>query len=111
MHTFLDNVASAMCPKSVLLLSTPNFNGQAAKHHVHEYKEDELRSVLQRHFKIEKEYGTFASKEDVYPTLNKAEQRLYNQLSEYYDSSVMSNIFAPMHPHESRNIMWKMRLP
>ena len=90
----------------VMLLSTPNFNGQKAANHVHEYTETELGYELVKHFRVKNQFGTFASKSDVYWKLDEHEQNVYDRLREYYDSNVMSNIFAPLHPHESRNILW-----
>ena len=91
------------------LLSTPNFNGGAAANHIHEFREEELKDYLETEFSIEAKYGTFASKPDIYPHLSDAERAIYDRLWGYYDNNVMSNIFAPLYPHYSRNILWILK--
>lgn len=110
-HGFLDNIAGQMKPSSTLLLSTPNFNGTMAKAHIHEYKASELKEIFERHFIVANLFGTFISQSDLFPCLTEQERVIYDDLAKYYDSSAMSNIFAPLHPYESRNILWVLRLP
>jgi 2-polyprenyl-3-methyl-5-hydroxy-6-metoxy-1,4-benzoquinol methylase len=107
---FLKNVARQMSRRSILLLSTPNFNGTMAKAHVHEYKEKELQIFLEAFFVVANKFGTFISQTDLTPVMTEAESIMFHQLSKYYDSSAISNIFAPMHPSKSRNILWVLKL-
>jgi 2-polyprenyl-3-methyl-5-hydroxy-6-metoxy-1,4-benzoquinol methylase len=107
---FLKNIAGQMNRSSILLLSTPNYNGRMAKAHIHEYRESELETYLEEYFTVVKEFGTFISQSDLFPLMDVAEMALFNALAQYYDSSAMSNIFAPLHPHKSRNILWMLKL-
>lgn len=100
----------------VLYLSTPCFNGKAAKNHIHEYTIEELGARIQEAgFVIEKRYGVFAS----YPELKKgmlAAGRddlvtLLDQLREFHSLSYLSGVFAPMFPDYSRNNLWVCRKP
>jgi len=102
----LEEAKRVLKDDGVFLLSTPNFNGSAAANHIHEYKEAELRGYLEKFFKIAHQFGTFASKPDIYPVLTESERQIYDRLWDYYDNNVMSNIFAPLYPHQSRNILW-----
>ena len=100
-----------VCKKNgTVLLSTPNYDRvHKAKAHVHEYEEDELAKILSKHFWIKGKYGTFASKKDIFPQLTVVEQNLYNELAEYHSSVMMSIIFAPLYPSQSRNILWVLK--
>jgi len=97
-----------------ILLSTPNYDGiHKAKNHVYEYREDELESILLKHgFKIERKYGTFMNlgrPEQAKRVLTQAEFEVYQKLYSYYNSSILSVMFAPLHPSESRNILWVLK--
>lgn len=120
---FLENVKSVMGPETVFLLSTPCYDEKvgAADNHtfdsgdgqgvaVQEYGYEELKTLLEKHFEIEKVYGTFASVKDYKPFLSESGRKMYDKLSEYYDSNLVSVIFAPLFPEKSRNCMWKLRL-
>jgi 2-polyprenyl-3-methyl-5-hydroxy-6-metoxy-1,4-benzoquinol methylase len=115
MPEYLDHVLSeikrVLREDGVFLLSTPNFNGSAAANHIHEYTEEELYGYIGKHFQIENQFGTFASQSDILPVLSESEAELFFKLEKYYDSNVMSNIFAPLYPHQSRNILWVLRKP
>lgn len=113
---FLQNVHAQMSDKTIFLLSTPNYDEKvgAAQNHIingeiGEFKYDELKNLLQKYFVIEKEYGTFASIKDYKPLLNVHQLEMFNKLSEYYDVCVLSVIFAPLFPVQSRNIIWKLK--
>jgi 2-polyprenyl-3-methyl-5-hydroxy-6-metoxy-1,4-benzoquinol methylase len=108
--TFLENTAGQMKSSSILLLSTPNFNGTMAKAHIYEYREKELEEILNKFFWVASKFGTFISQSDLFPLLDTSERIMYDQLSHYYDSSAMSNIFAPLFPSQSRNILWVCKL-
>ena len=34
---------------------------------------------------------------------------LFNKLNKYYDSNIISIIFAPLYPEKSRNVMWHLK--
>lgn len=110
---FLENIANNCSDNTVVYLSTPNYDAKvgAAENHiingeVGEYTQQELITLLDKFFDIKKMYGTFASKKDIYGALTDPEMRLYDKLSEYYDSNLMSVLFAPLYPEKSRNILY-----
>ena len=113
---FLANIVSNMDSHSVLLLSTPCYNGiDVADNHiiqgkVGEYTFKELKYELEKFFKIEKVWGTFASQKDYMEKLTPEQEKIWQQLSEYYDSNLISVLFAPLFPEQSRNCLWQCRL-
>lgn len=96
-----------------ILISTPVFNGiTKADNHVKEWEFNELADVLKKTlgdlYTIEV-YGTFISKADFKQVATAEEIRLYEALSEYYNASVLSIMFAPLYPAASRNCLWHLR--
>lgn len=109
-HDFFNNIQKAMNEKTELFLSTPCFNGQAADNHVHEYTYKELKEILEVHFVIKENYGTFSSKREIMTSMSQMHAKVYEELERYYDSNLMSVIFAPLYPQNSRNCMWVLKL-
>lgn len=116
-QAFVDNLASVCSENTIVLLSTPNFDPKvgAADNHtydgaIQEYDHEELRALLESKFEIVKRFGTFASKRDYFHLLTAPQKELWNQLHEYYDSNLMSILFAPLFPKESRNCLWEVKL-
>lgn len=115
---FLQNIKKQMGEKTVLLLSTPNYNEKvgAAKNHmidgeVGELSYDELGEALTGNgLYVEKTYGTFASQKDYKDKMSLAEQEVFSNLSQYYDNNILSVLFAPLFPVQSRNVLWKCKL-
>jgi 2-polyprenyl-3-methyl-5-hydroxy-6-metoxy-1,4-benzoquinol methylase len=93
----------------LLLLSTPNFNGSAAKHHIHEYTAVELGRHIWKYFTVEKMIGTFASQRDIEPVLDPSERDVYEKMKSWFKPEIISVVFAAFHPLESRNILWVCR--
>lgn len=90
-----------------LYLSTPVFNGKAARNHLHEYGIEELHDVLcSVGFTVKNRIGTFASKHDIYKKLNSKEIWVWNCLSNWFGNDVLSTIFAYNYPACSRNNVW-----
>ena len=109
----LKNIATQMSDKTKLFISTPVYDpkvGAASNHIVDgvigEFKFNELKKHLEKHFTIESVHGTFASQKDVKPVLTNAELTVYNSMKEFYDVDMLSIMFAPMHPEQSRNCFW-----
>jgi len=103
----LANIKGACNDDTVVMFSTPNYDGvHKAGNHIKEYTFDELKMHIQKFFIIKEIFGTFASQRDIKPHLSPAEKLVFDQLHEYYDSNALSIIFAPLHPRESRNILW-----
>jgi len=94
-----------------VLISTPNWNGRdTAGNHVNEIRWHVLYLILNRlGFHVEDCYGTFASQTDYKHLLTIEERTIFNQLSEYYDSDLVSCLFAPLYPAESRNCLWILK--
>lgn len=114
---FLQNIKNAMGTETTLLISTPCYNGKdVAKNHiingeVGELTYDEMLQFLtEAGFKIEANYGTFASIKDYKDKLNDWQVKMFKQLSEYYDVNLLSVIMAPFFPEHSRNVIWRCKL-
>jgi hypothetical protein len=60
-------------------------------------------------FDIERVYGTFASQKDYKKLLTPGQREVFEALNEYYDANLISNIFAPMFPAQSRNCLWHLK--
>ena len=105
----LENLAN-FCGGTKIFLSTPCFNGSKAANHVYEWGYDELKEQLEHDFEIVNHYGTFASQRDIKPAFNPGDMDLFQRLHRYYDSNVLSVIFAPCYPAHSRNVIWELRV-
>ncbi len=124
-EAFLDNLAKFCNDKTTVLLSTPCYDakqGAAANHMIYnpeskqrevgEFTYNELEKLLSKHFTIEKVYGTFASQKDYKDLLKDGswEKSMYDNLKEYYDVNLLSNLMAPLFPKHSRNCLWVCKL-
>lgn len=106
----LKNARELMGPNSLFMLSTPAFNGKAAKNHIHEYRIDELeKEIKAAKLKVEKRYGTFASYHDIKKVATKEERAVLDRIREYYDGEVAACFLAPLYPDNSRNNVWYLR--
>lgn len=104
-------------------LSTPNYDpkvGAAGNHTydsgdgrgvaVQEHTYDEIYShIVLAGFKIVKQFGTFASIKDYKPYMRDWQKKMFDALSEYYDSNLLSNMMAPLFPQYSRNTLWVLK--
>lgn len=114
---FLDNIANNCSKDTTVLISTPCYDELvgAAQNHIYNGRVNEMtyyefQELLEKRFEIIKNYGTFASVKDYKKLLTKPQLELFNQLSEYYDSNVISVIFAPLFPKQARNVIWKCKI-
>ena len=114
---FLKNIKSLCSENTTILISTPNYDEKvgAAENHiingeVGEWKHEELQEKLKEYFTITEKYGTFASQKDYKNLMNDWQKEMYNNLSKYYDSNILSNLMAPMFPVESRNCLWVCKI-
>jgi 2-polyprenyl-3-methyl-5-hydroxy-6-metoxy-1,4-benzoquinol methylase len=105
------NVHALLADGGHAFFSTPIYNGSAAANHINEMGRGVLTSLFESvGFNIEANYGTFASQSELIPIINENHmQNIWNALANYYDSNVLSTIFAPMFPHVSRNNLWHLR--
>lgn len=114
MIAMLLKIKSLLTSGGVFIMSTPcydEFTG-AADNHVNEIKYETLGSILEYlGFDTSIKYGTFASQKDYKHQLTKdGYARLFDKLSDYYDSNVLATIFAPLYPHMSRNCLWDLTI-
>lgn len=115
--SMLKKIREIMDPDGIAFISTPCFNGSAAANHVNEMRYEALGKIIQElGFGIEAIYGTFASQFEIEPLILKKTyeskfgylnfNQVYEKLKQYYDSNVLSTIFAPLFPEASRNALW-----
>lgn len=114
---FIDNIKNAMNKNTIFLLSTPCYDekvGAANNHIINgeicEYTFDELKILLDNNFKIEDVFGTFASQSDYKLLMNNWQMKMFEHLTRYYDSNLVSNLMAPFFAAHSRNCLWKLKL-
>jgi SAM-dependent methyltransferase len=114
---FLANVKACSNENTMVLISTPVYDqkvGAAANHIIEgergELTFDELKDVIEQQLKIEAVFGTFASVKDYKPFLRPGSWQLqmYEHLTRYYDSNLVSNLMAPLFPRQSRNCLWRL---
>jgi 2-polyprenyl-3-methyl-5-hydroxy-6-metoxy-1,4-benzoquinol methylase len=105
------NIYALLADNSHAFFSTPVWNGSAAANHIHEMKYDTVGALLEFcGFEILAHFGTFASQSEIEPKIHEYNlTSWYEKLSNYYDSNVLSTIFAPLFPEQSRNVIWHCR--
>jgi len=113
--SYLRGIHELLAPGGKLLLSTPVFNGRAAKNHIREYTIAELDAKLKRAgFEVADRFGTFASYPDIKRALKELENRdeaelltrVLSRAREFYGDEVLSCYLAPLFPDHSRNNAW-----
>lgn len=107
---FLKNVASIMNNETLFFLSTPCYDGKnKAANHIHEYYFEELKELLEKHFTIDRVFGTFINQAAIKAVAPEAVVHVFEQLREYYDSNYLATIFAPLYPEHARNCIWRLK--
>lgn len=98
-------------PETTIFISTPIWDGvNTAANHVNEIKYHALGWLLEElGFHIEDAFGTFASQKDYVHKMAPAHRESFDDLSSYYDSNLLSCIFAPFYPEQSRNALWVLK--
>lgn len=114
---FLDNIKKHCNKNTNVLISTPCYDEKvgAAQNHIYdggpqELTYNEMKQLLEERFEIITHYGTFASQKDYKDYMEDWQIKMFNKLSEYYDTNLLSVIMAPFFPEYSRNVIWKLRL-
>ena len=109
----IDTIKAMLTNDGAAFVSTPCFNGKAASNHVNEMRFNALKNVfVDRGLYIENVYGTFASQREIEPAMMDNDPDFYEAytlLKDYFCSNVLSNIFAPIYPRQSRNALWVLR--
>jgi len=107
---FLVNVKSRMHIETLFFLSTPCYDGKnMAANHIKEWTYEELKALLQKHFQIEKVFGTFINQSAIKQSESGPVLEVFWKLSEYYDSNYLATILAPLFPEKARNCIWRLR--
>jgi len=108
----LEHIKKFMLPDTTFFMSTPCYDGvNKAGNHVYEWGYHELREQLEvLGFYVRNVWGTFASIKDYKHLMSEAQLDLFDGLRDYYDSNVLSTIFAPIFPAQSRNCLWQLSL-
>jgi 2-polyprenyl-3-methyl-5-hydroxy-6-metoxy-1,4-benzoquinol methylase len=119
---FMQNFKDCGNENALYYISTPNFDPQvgAAGNHtydsgdgrgvdVQEFSHLELETLFEKHFDIVRKFGTFASIRDYKPLMNDWQKQMFEALSSYYDSNLLSNMMAPLFPAQSRNTLWVLK--
>ncbi len=116
-------IHNCLAHDGLFMVSTPCWNVKdCADNHVNEMKYEVFGSLLEQcGFAIQAKFGTFISQRDLKVCLDAAMDdssapltmgtahavaEIFTELREYYDSNVLSTIFAPMFPEASRNVIW-----
>lgn len=122
--TFLENFKKCGKDMATYYLSTPNYDSEigAAANHTYDSRDGrgiapqeldhfELQDmILNAGFSIENKFGTFASQRDYKESLNGWQSKMYEALSKYYDSNMLSNLMAPViEPELARNTLWVLK--
>jgi hypothetical protein len=105
----LDNLVSACSNDTLLLFSTPCYNGTMSDNHIYEWTYEELKQELDQRFTIEDHFGTFASLKDYIPLMKPEELAIISRLKQYYNSAIISCMFAPLYPQAARNVLWQLK--
>lgn len=113
MHSFrtLQKIRALLAKDGRAFISTPCYDPKmgAAANHVNEMSFDGLRAlILAAGLEVEEVHGTFASQKDYKKRMTPAQTEVFDQLSEYYDSNVLSCFMAPMFPAQARNCLWRL---
>lgn len=112
MVRMVQKMKSLLAPGGTIMISTPCYdpNTGAADNHVNEISYEVLGSVFEAcGLNTDTRYGTFASQKDYKKQLEvDGYLPLFKKLGEFYDSNVLSTIFAPLYPHLSRNCLWQL---
>lgn len=106
----LETMRNICAHNGTLLISTPCYNlKDVADNHVNEMTYEAFGSALEHcGWSIRGHWGTFASQTDYKAQLiEDGYGPMFDAMHAYYDSNVLSVIFAPLYPGLSRNVIWE----
>lgn len=93
-----------------IILSTPVFNGKAAKAHIHEWEIPELAmAVNDCGLDVIERWGTFASYPDLKRSITPQDLAVLERVRKFYGDDVTACFLAPLYPDASRNNLWLIR--
>lgn len=107
----LKAIRACLAEDGVAFISTLCYDPKtgAADNHVNEMSYAALKALIRvSGFSIEAVWGTFASQKDYKKLLKPAYAELFEELTEYFDSEIVANMFAPLFPERARNCLWKL---
>lgn len=113
MHSFqtLKRIRQQLKADGRAFISTPCYDPKmgAAANHVNEMSYQGLEALINlAGFSIDRVFGTFASQKDYKRQMDAHQQAVFDRLSDYYDSNVVSCLMAPMFPKQARNCLWEL---
>lgn len=111
-YRMLRRARELLAPGGVLFLSTPCYDERmgAADSHVNEMSRRAVRDLLgAAGFTVVDAWGMFASWRDWEPLIDRYAglRDIVDRLKTYYESNVISCLFAPMFPDAARNCLWR----
>ena len=107
----LNGIKDHLALGGIAFMSTPCYDEQtgAAGNHVNEMSHEAFGSMIEHTgLSVKNVYGTFASIKDYKYVMTKAQEEVFSQLREYYDTNYLATIFAPLFPKQSRNCIWEI---
>lgn len=106
----LRGVRELLAPGGTFFLSTPVFDGYAARNHLHEYTIEELYQLLNAcGWQVLARYGTFGNVRALAKVLTPEERVLWDRWEGRLGNEGLSVVFATDHPDQSRNNLWVLR--
>ena len=107
---YLEACRDALAPGGHMYLSTPVFNGKAAKNHIHEYGIQELHDkIVRAGFEVVDRWGTFMSWNDFNRVATDEQKVDAARIRDYVGGEVIACMYASLYPNEARNNAWKCR--
>ena len=120
---FLENFKACGNEDATYYLSTPNYDmlvGAAGNHTYdsgdgrgiapHElFHNDLAQKIDEAGLEVVQKYGTFASVKDYKYKMTPGQREVFDAMHEYWDANIISNLFAPLFPKESRNCLWILK--
>ena len=114
-YKMLEGIRDRLETSGMAFISTPVYDPDvgAADNHVNEMTYQVMQNMLHKvGLEVDAHYGTFASIKDYKDMVAKDDiDAIFNRLRDYYDSNYLATIFAPLYPHRSRNVLWRVKLP
>lgn len=106
----LSAVHQLLAADGTFYLSTPVFDGHAARNHCHEYTIEELQAlVTETGWQTVARYGTFGNVNALRKVLTPEEQVCWAKWQHRLGNEGLSVVFATDHPDQARNNLWVLR--